>query len=142
MVNTIPYLTVNNSLDAIELYKKIFEAEERMRMPITKEQGAGFGLPEDYNYDRATMHAEILIGGAPVYMSDNLSGAEYGKANVQVLVECESQEQIEKWYAAAEEAGCEITMKLEKQFWGAFFGSFKDPLGVNWQLNYQLPEEK
>lgn len=141
MANTVPYLTVNNALDAIDLYKKIFDAEERSRMPIAKEQGKDFGLPDDYNYDRATMHAEILIGGAPVYMSDNLSGAELGKSNVQVLIECESQEQIEKWYANAEAAGCEITMKLEKQFWGAFFTSFTDSFGIGWQMNYQLPQE-
>lgn len=141
MVNTIPYLTVKNSLDAINLYKKIFDAEERMRMPITKEQGKDFGLPDDYDFDNATMHAEVLIGGAPVYMSDNLSQTEFGNSNVQVLVECESQEQIEKWFAAAELAGCEITMKLEKQFWGAFFGSFTDQFGINWQMNYQLPQE-
>ncbi|MCE7737447.1 MAG: glyoxalase/bleomycin resistance/extradiol dioxygenase family protein [Candidatus Heimdallarchaeota archaeon] len=141
MVNTIPYLTVDNALDAIELYKKIFDAKERTRMPITKEQGIDFGLPDDYNYDRATMHAEVLIGDAPVYMSDNLSQTKFGNSNVQVLIECESQEQIEKWYAAAEVAGCEITMKLEKQFWGAFFASFKDPFDVGWQMNFQLPEE-
>ena len=62
MVNTIPYLTVDNALDAIDLYKKIFDAVERTRMPITKEQGKDFGLPDDYNYDRATMHALQLIG--------------------------------------------------------------------------------
>jgi PhnB protein len=141
MANTVPYLTVDNSIASIELYKKIFDAEERLRMPISKEQGAGFGLPEDYDYDNATMHAEILIGGSPIYMSDNLSGSKFGNSNVQVLIECESQEQIEKWYTAAEKAGCEITMKLEKQFWGAFFTSFKDPMGINWQMNYQIPEE-
>ena len=141
MVNTIPYLTVENALDAIDLYKKIFDAEERTRMPITKEQGKDFGLPEDYDYDRATMHAELLIGGAPIYMSDNLSQTKLGNSNVQVLIECESQEQIEKWYAAAEVAGCTITMKLEKQFWGAFFTSFKDPFGIGWQMNFQLPKE-
>ncbi len=58
MVNTIPYLTVENSLDAIDLYKKIFDAEERARMPITKAQGKDFGLPEDYDYTRATMHRD------------------------------------------------------------------------------------
>jgi len=141
MVNTIPYLTVDNAIDAMDLYKKIFDAEVITRMPISKEEGKDFGLPEDYDYNRATMHAEILIAGAPVYMSDNLSKTDFSRSNVQVLLECDSQEQIEKWYAAAEEVGCEIVMKLEKQFWGAYFASFMDSFGIGWQLNYQLPQE-
>ncbi len=141
MANTVPYLVVDNAVKAIELYQNIFGAELKSRIPVTKEQGGDFGLPEDHDFENSSMHAEIDIAGAPVYMSDNFGGTKFKESNVQVLLACDSQKQIEKWYSAAEKAGCTITMKLEKQLWGAFFTSIKDPMGISWQMNYQIPEE-
>jgi PhnB protein len=32
-------------------------------------------------------------------------------------------------------AGGNVTMPLEKQFWGALFGQFTDKYGIDWMIN-------
>lgn len=46
-----PYLTVKGAADAIEYYKKVFGAEETMRLAEP---------------DGRIGHAEIMIGGSPI----------------------------------------------------------------------------
>ena len=75
------------------------------------------------------------------YMSDNMTGEVLEKGNVAVLVEPDSLKQTQKYWDNAEKNGCKITMKFEKQFWGDYFGSFKDPFGISWQLNFSPPKD-
>lgn len=141
MVDIKPYLAVKNALEAIELYKNIFDAELLEHMPFAKEQAVSFGMPEDMDFSKTTMHSSLSIGGATLYMSDNMTGEVLAKTNASVLIEPDSLEQVQNFYDKAEKAGCEITMKFEKQFWGDYFGSFKDPFGISWQLNFSPPKE-
>lgn len=89
------------------------------------------------------MHTTLDFDGSIVYLADDVMGTESeGSRRVDVLLDLESQVQIEKFYANAKELGCEIKMELEKQFWGAYFARFVDPFGIGWQLNYKIPEEQ
>ncbi|MHA2250368.1 MAG: VOC family protein [Candidatus Kariarchaeaceae archaeon] len=142
MVAIRPYLSVKNALEAIELYKKIFDAKVISHMPVEKEQASSMGLPKDADFSKTTMHSELSIGDAEIYMSDNFSGEVLEKTNTSILIEPDSLEQVQEFYKNAEDSGCEIGMKLEKQFWGDWFGSFKDPFGISWQLNYSPPKEE
>lgn len=40
----------------------------------------------------------------------------------------------QKWWDRAVAAGCEVTMPLEKQFWGDIYGQLKDPYGITWAI--------
>ena len=63
------------------------------------------------------------------------------KTNVSMLIEPDSEEQGKAIFEKAENNGCNITMKYEKQFWGDSFGSFTDPFGIRWQINYSASQE-
>ncbi len=39
------------------------------------------------------------------------------------------------WWSRAVEAGAEIVMPLDVQFWGDLYGQLRDPFGVTWALN-------
>jgi uncharacterized glyoxalase superfamily protein PhnB len=52
----VPYLAVADAAAAIDFYKRAFGAEERMRVP---------------GPDRAVMHAEILVNGGLVMLTDS-----------------------------------------------------------------------
>jgi PhnB protein len=137
-----PSLSVKNGLEAIKLYEKMFDAKLVMREKFTPEIGKEFGIPEDYDYGNSTMHAELDFSDNMVYLADDFMGSEAeGPRRVEILLDLDSKEQIEKFYNNAQELGCEIQMELEKQFWGAYFASSKDPFGVGWQLNFQQEEE-
>lgn len=51
----VPYLMIDGAADAIEFYKGAFDAEERYRMAMP---------------DGKIGHAEIVIGGAIVFLAD------------------------------------------------------------------------
>jgi uncharacterized glyoxalase superfamily protein PhnB len=42
---------------------------------------------------------------------------------------------VDTWWKRAVAAGCEVTMPLERQFWGDRYGTLRDPFGVNWAFN-------
>lgn len=143
MVRVIPYLTVKNGKEAIELYKDIFSAKLLDHRPALKEQGADFNLPEDFDYENSTMHAELEIGGSHIYLSDNMGPPiEPSEQRIEILLELDTKEEIEAIYNKAKEKGSEIKMELQQMFWGAMYARFKDPLGISWQLNHSLPQEK
>ncbi|WP_245419547.1 VOC family protein [Phyllobacterium salinisoli] len=41
---------------------------------------------------------------------------------------------VDSWWKRATDAGAEIVMPLEVQFWGDKYGSLRDSFGVNWSL--------
>jgi uncharacterized glyoxalase superfamily protein PhnB len=41
---------------------------------------------------------------------------------------------IDAAWERAVAAGCEITLPLQKMFWGDRYGQLKDPFGVSWSM--------
>jgi PhnB protein len=141
MVKAIPYLLVENGKKAIKLYEDLFEAKVVSHQPFTKEIGKEFGMPDDFDYKNSTMHAELEIGGAEVYLSDNPMGrGSKTSSNVEIVLDLESKAQIEKIYNKAKELDCKIGMELQQTFWGAHYARFEDPIGIGWQLNFRESE--
>lgn len=131
-----PYMVVKGVAEAIEFYKKAFDAKELMRMP-----GPG-GL---------IMHAEIQIGNSVVMMCDEMdcgpdmkiqSPASLGGTAMSIHL------YVEKCDAAFEKAvkaGCKVQMPLMDMFWGDRFGKVADPYGHEWSIATHMedltPEE-
>ncbi len=55
---------------------------------------------------------------------------------VEITLDLDTKEQIDKIYNKAKEKGYPILMELEKTFWDAYFTRFEDSEGIGWQLNY------
>jgi PhnB protein len=134
-------LVIPNAKEAIELYKKVFNAKIVSHEPFSTEMGEQMGFPEDFDYANSTMHAELDIFGSDIYMSDSDSPEKIPKGNVEVVLSVDNLEQIETFYNNAKESGAEIVMELQKTFWGAHFTRFRDSFGVGWQLNYAEPQD-
>jgi uncharacterized glyoxalase superfamily protein PhnB len=115
-----PYLMVDGAAKAADFYRRAFGAEEAYRHPLD-EKGR-------------TMHVHLYINGGSVMLSDFYP--EYGHAqqapqafNLGLPVK-----DVDAWWKRAVDAGCEIAMPLEKQFWGDRYGQVRDPFGVTWAL--------
>ena len=117
-----PYLCVSGAADAIEFYKKVLGATERMRMPMPDEKIA---------------HAEIEIGDAVIMLSDenpewgNRSPKTLGGSPVTVMVYVED---VDKVFATALESGAKEIQPVQNQFYGDRSGSFEDPFGHLWNV--------
>ena len=119
---TTPSIVVNNSKDAIEFYKKAFDAREIYQMPTP---------------DGKTMHAMIQIGDSFVMMSDEfpqmgaVSPTTVGGTSTTIHLYVED---ADKTYSQAVEAGAKAAMPIMDAFWGDRYGSVIDPFGHSWAI--------
>ena len=118
-----PYLCCAGAADAIEFYKGVFGATERMRMPGDSPENIG--------------HAELEIGSSIVMLADEfpdhgfLSPQTIGGSPVTVHVYVEDADAV---FAKAVEAGATVTRPMEDQFYGDRLGQFEDPWGHRWSV--------
>jgi PhnB protein len=118
-----PTLTVRGAADAIEFYKKAFEAQEIMRFP---------GLD-----GKTIMHAEIKIGDSKIMLNDEfplmncLSPQSVGGASSGIFLYVENADAI---FNKAVSAGAKITMPIMDAFWGDRCGVIEDPFGHKWTI--------
>ena len=120
-----PYLVVSNAVAAIAFYEQAFGAEERSRM----------ATPDG----RKLLHAELALNGGTLMISDDFAEDPAEASTPEALGGSPVTfhlltDQIDALWAAAVAAGAEVTMPLERQFWGATYGRLRDPFGHNWSL--------
>ncbi len=118
-----PTLTVRGAADAIEFYKKAFDAQEVMRFPG----------PDG----KTIMHAEIRIGDSRVMLNDEvpqmkcLSPQSLGGSSCGIFLYVENADDV---FNKAVSAGAKSQMPMMDAFWGDRFGSIIDPFGHVWSI--------
>ena len=128
-----PYLIINGAGAAIDFYKKVFSATERMRIPTQ---------------DGKVGHAEIEIGGSVIMLADECPerGAKgphaIGGTPVSIHVYVANSDDV---FAKAMAAGAKQLRPVENQFYGDRSGGFADPFGHSWYVSTHVedvsPEE-
>ena len=117
-----PYLIVDGAAAAIEFYKSVLGATERMRM-------AG--------PDGKVGHAELEIGDSVIMLADehpelNARGPKtVGGTPVFLHVYVEDADSV---FERAVEAGAEPLQPVEDKFYGDRSGGFEDPFGHHWNV--------
>ena len=121
----IPHLVCDPCADAIEFYKKAFGAEEVRRMP---------------GPDGRIMHAELRIGGKPLFLVDDFPEYCGGKSQSpkalgatpvtihRFVEDCDAAIQ------RAVDAGATVKMPPADMFWGDRYGVITDPFGHSWSI--------
>lgn len=118
----VPYLMVADATAAIAFYTKAFGATEGMRM--TTPDG------------RRVVHAEMLIHGAKIYLSDDFcQSGTLGTGRIGLHLEVPDADEAQ---ARAAAAGATITMPVAEMFWGARYGKLEDPFGITWSVSTQV----
>jgi PhnB protein len=117
-----PYLTVKGAAQAIDFYKKAFDAEEVMRVPMP---------------DGKIAHAEVRIGGSTVMLHDEapdwqaFSPQTIGDSASSIMLYVNDVDAVVKRAVAA---GATLTMEVADQFYGDRAGGLKDPFGHKWHV--------
>jgi PhnB protein len=128
----IPYLHFNgNCEDALNAYISIFGGNGQVvsRFGDTP----SFPVPDDFK--NKVMHASLQFEDNVIMMSDSTRGIEHGNGVVMSISLGDEAQTREIFRKLAE--GGQVTMPLEKQFWGALFGQLTDKFGIHWMLNCQ-----
>jgi PhnB protein len=117
-----PYLIVQGVAQAIEFYKKAFNATERMRLPMP---------------DGKIAHAEIEIGGSVVMMGEEnpQMGAKSPKTLLGSPVTIHLYvEDVDAIFRQAVSAGATVVRPVQNMFYGDRSGGLSDPFGHLWYV--------
>ncbi len=137
-----PYLNFDGNCEAaFNHYKKVFGGEFAgqgvMRfgdMPVCDEMPP---LAEEHK--NRVMHVSLPIGSELLMGSDIMPGFGNGPFkigdNTYVSIHPASREEADRLFKELSEGG-EIEMPMEDQFWGDYFGSFRDRFGISWMVNF------
>ncbi|MEU2036929.1 VOC family protein [Nocardia amamiensis] len=117
-----PGLAIDGAAAAIEFYKNVFGATERMRMPGPEGKIA---------------HCELMFGNSVVMLGDPAPDMDFldpktvGGSPVNLYVYVEDADAA---FAAALSAGAKELTPMTTQFYGDRSGSFVDPWGHRWTV--------
>ncbi|MEP6787819.1 MAG: VOC family protein [Acidobacteriota bacterium] len=131
-----PYLNFNgNCEEAMEFYRSVFGGEYTT---FSRFGDMDTGMPMDESEKDNILHASLPIGESYVLMASDCPSSmmtvTQGNA-YSISIGAESEEDATRLFNGLS-AGGNVTMPLQKTFWGAFFGMFVDKFGVNWMVNY------
>ena len=116
------YLIIDGAEAAIEFYRQVLGATERMRMPAP---GGKIG------------HAELQLGDSVIMLADEapemgqLSPRNIGGSPVTLSVYVED---VDSAFDRAVSAGATVLRPVENQFYGDRAGQFEDPFGHRWSI--------
>lgn len=136
-----PYLMFNGTCEeAFLFYKSVFGGE----FPYIgkfKDAPAEEGEVLSEEALNRIMHVSLPIGNTILMGSD--SHPRYGDVgfgdNFSISINTESTEEADRIFNGLS-AGGKVEMPLQKTFWGAYFGMFKDKFGINWMVNFDENE--
>ncbi len=136
-----PYLNFDGQAEeAFNFYKSVFGGEFTANMKMT-DAPESEGLPEEEK--NRTMHISLPIGKGTILMaSDILPSAGHKLVNgnnLYISLSPDTREEADRLFYGLSKDG-EIEMPIEDQFWGDYFGSFKDRFGIHWMVN--LPSQQ
>lgn len=123
MQGVIPYLNVLGASDASAFYQKAFAAEELRRMATD---------------DGRLIHCHLKINNGSLMLSDCFPEHGYEHQPSHSFMMTLVVDDADLWWNRAVEAGCEIKMPLDIQFWGDRYGQLIDPYGVSWAVNQPM----
>ena len=136
MATINPYLTFNgNCEEAFNFYKSVFGGE----FPFI---GRFKDMPGEYPVQESErekiMHVSLPIGKETVLMGSDASescGQATSGNNFSISISTESEEEANELFSGLSTNG-QVTMPLDKVFWGSYFGMLTDKFGINWMVSY------
>jgi len=115
-----PYLSIKGASNAIEFYKKAFDAIELFRLDMP---GGIIG------------HAEVQIGNSRIMIADPCDDVSFGDpktlggSTVGLYVYVDD---VDKMYSQSLATGAKSINPVEDQFYGDRIGTIEDPYGHRW----------
>jgi len=132
-----PYLNFDGQAEeAFNFYKSIFGGEFIFLKKIGDAPDSEQFSEEERN---RVMHVALPINEHTILMaSDCVPSAGHvlnSGNNIYINISAESREEADRLFSGLSNGGT-IEMPMEDQFWGDYFGSFKDKFEIQWMINF------
>jgi len=123
-----PYLIVKGAADALDFYKRAFNATELFRMADPSGK---------------VMHAEMRIGNSIIMLADEHPEMGYrgpssvGGFTVSIMLYVENVDEV---FDRAVKAGAKAQRPVQNQFYGDRSGTLEDPFGHVWTISTHVED--
>jgi PhnB protein len=145
MVTINPYLTfLGNCEEAFNYYKSVFGGEftsfDRFGDMPPQE-----GITPTEEQKNQIMHVSLPISKETVLMGSD-TGGEWAPNtvvgnNFSLSVNAETKQQADHFFERLSNGG-QVTMPIDKTFWGSYFGMCTDKFGINWMVSFGENQEE
>ncbi len=142
MATINPYLNfMGNTEEAFNFYRSVFGGEfaALMRFKDTPEAQRVPAAEQE-----KIMHIALPIGHGNMLMAtDALESMGHTLTpgnNMSISISTDSETEADKLFNGLA-AGGQVTVPLERSFWGDYFGMLNDKYGVQWMVSYTYPKQ-
>lgn len=137
-----PYLNfMGNTEEAFDFYRSVFGGEFVIFQRFKDIPGAERMPEED---QEKVMHVSLPIGQGSILMgTDALASMGHTLTagnNFYISISAQSEAEAETLFHGLA-AGGQVTVPLDKAFWGSYFGMFIDKFGIQWMINYEYDQQ-
>ena len=137
-----PYLNFDgNCEEAFDFYKSVFGGEFLTVMRF-KDVPAEYQMAESEG--QKIMHVALPIGQGTILMGSDTPaamGPVTNGNNYSIAIGTESEAEAARLFKGLS-AGGQVTMPLDKAFWGAYFGMLTDKFGIQWMVSYDYNQQR
>ncbi|MEP7146682.1 MAG: VOC family protein [bacterium] len=137
MTGINPYLNFKgNTEEAFNFYKSIFGGEFTVVMrfkDLPPEAAVPGSDPEKI------MHIALPIGKETILMGNDVAETTIGN-NFFISINMHSEGEADLIFKGLS-AGGKVTMPMQKVFWGAYFGMFKDKFDIQWMVSFDYNQK-
>lgn len=142
MASLNPYLNFNgNTEEAFEFYRSVFGGDF-IALQRFKDTPEADRLPRE-DLDKI-MHIALSIGDGHTLMAtdtlESLGQRLRAGNNFYISISADSEAEAAHLYHGLSADG-HIELELQKTFWGAYFGMFKDKFGIQWMVNFDYTQK-
>lgn len=139
MATVNAYLTFNgNCEEAFLFYKSVFGGEFPY-LGRFKDMPQDNANKMDPGMGEKIMHVSLPISKETVLMGSD-TGGEWASSfkqgnNFSISITASSKEEADRLFQGLS-AGGNVTMPMDKTFWGDYFGMWQDKFGINWMMSF------
>jgi PhnB protein len=132
-----PYLNFPGTTEAaFQFYRSVFGGEFR-GLQRFGDVAEGAGLPAEVR--EKIMHIALPLGPETLLMgTDSLESMGHPLTmgtNISLTINADSEAEADALFGGLS-AGGQVSMPMQKTFWGDYFGMLTDPFGVQWMVSY------
>ncbi len=132
MTRILVYISfAGNCREAMTFYKACLGGELFL-MPVGESPIADQMPAED---SQSILHSTLTNGALVLMGSDMGQGRVTKGSSLSLMLECSSDEEINRFFSALSVGG-KVSDPLSVKFWGSTYGELTDKYGNNWMLTY------
>ncbi|QMS85361.1 VOC family protein [Candidatus Xianfuyuplasma coldseepsis] len=132
MGQIIPFVTVDNAMDAIAFYKDVFGAEIQGDITMLEDVP---GMDKS-TYKGKVGHCTLKIHDSTLFINDAIDEVMLTPGDrIQFVLELPDEKTLRTTFENLSLSG-KVVSELQEVFWGALFGTVKDQFNITWQIYY------